>query len=174
MMLANRWKGQDPTGWWVSEKLDGCRAFWDGHVLRTRDSWLPIYAPASLTAKLPRGIALDGELWGGRGTFQMVRVLVQTNRPTHANWQGVRYMVFDAPTVEDVPWEQRQRRAAMLARRAGAGIVEHWRCTGLDAMQADFRRIVAAGGEGLMLRRPGHCYAFQRSSSWLKVKPGRD
>lgn len=170
MMLANKWKGQDPTGWWVSEKLDGCRAFWDGAVLRTRDSWLPIHAPARITKRLPRGVALDGELWGGRGTFQKVRVLVQTDRPTHPDWRRVRFWVFDAPTTDAIPWETRKRRAEAIARRAGAGLVKHWRCAGLAAMQADFRRVVAEGGEGLMLRRPGHYYAFQRSSDWLKVK----
>lgn len=26
----------DPTGWWISEKLDGVRAFWDGQRLYSR------------------------------------------------------------------------------------------------------------------------------------------
>src|SRR5437764_12597307 len=31
LLLAERWDGvTDPTGWWLSEKLDGVRAFWDG------------------------------------------------------------------------------------------------------------------------------------------------
>jgi len=30
LLLANRWEEHvDPTGWWISEKLDGMRAFWD-------------------------------------------------------------------------------------------------------------------------------------------------
>jgi DNA ligase-1 len=33
LLLAVKWdleKGIDPTGWWVSEKLDGVRVFYDG------------------------------------------------------------------------------------------------------------------------------------------------
>ena len=26
----------DPTGWWISEKLDGVRAFWDGKAFYSR------------------------------------------------------------------------------------------------------------------------------------------
>ena len=31
VLLAHKYtEGVDPTGWWLSEKLDGVRAFWDG------------------------------------------------------------------------------------------------------------------------------------------------
>src|SRR6266436_4153166 len=31
LLLAERWDGAtDPAGWWLSEKLDGVRAYWDG------------------------------------------------------------------------------------------------------------------------------------------------
>jgi len=32
LLLAESWdNNQDPTGWWLSEKLDGVRAWWDGN-----------------------------------------------------------------------------------------------------------------------------------------------
>src|SRR5579862_5058371 len=31
LLLAETWDGDlDPTDWWMSEKLDGVRAYWDG------------------------------------------------------------------------------------------------------------------------------------------------
>src|ERR1700704_4007112 len=31
LLLAESWDGStDPAGWWLSEKLDGVRAYWDG------------------------------------------------------------------------------------------------------------------------------------------------
>lgn len=31
MLLADKWEDdKDPTGWYISEKLDGVRGFWDG------------------------------------------------------------------------------------------------------------------------------------------------
>lgn len=172
MMLANRWNGRtDPTGWWASEKLDGCRAFWDGAVLRTRDSWLPIDAPAAITAKLPRGRALDGELWAGRGNFELVRVLVQTRRAGHPSWEQVKYMVFDAPTTDADVLEDRWKVGQKLARGAKVEWVRQERVASLAAMLARFNEVVASGGEGLVLRQPASYYEFQRSSRWLKVKP---
>jgi DNA ligase-1 len=171
MMLANRWTGQPVGGWWLSEKLDGCRAFWDRECFRTKDSWLRIDAPKWLTDRMPRDRAMDGELWGGYGTFQAVRVLVQYQRAADEAWRGVRFMCFDAPTTDAIPVERRWLEARALAEEAGCGWVEQRRCIGAQDAQMSMERIVAAGGEGVVLRRPGHCYEFGRSSAWLKVKP---
>lgn len=170
MMLANRYRDEDPTGWWASEKLDGWRAFWDGDVLRTR-TWQPIHAPAWMTASLPRGIALDGELWAGRGGFSVIQSLGQMDRPGDPRWRGVRFMVFDAPTTDAIPVEQRLARARELARGRGVGFVEQRRLASPNALWRWFAEVQRKGGEGLVLRRPGSCYAFGRSSDWLKVKP---
>jgi len=33
-LLADKWEdGKDPTGWYMSEKLDGVRGFWDGSYI---------------------------------------------------------------------------------------------------------------------------------------------
>lgn len=171
MMLAQKFTGQDVAGWWCSEKLDGCRAFWDGANLRTREAWRVIDCPPELTAGLPRKIALDGELWGGYGTFQAVKVLVQTHRPLNAGWDTVRFMVFDAPTTAAIAVEDRWESACKLARGDRVQFVTQRKIrNGAEAMAA-MQGVVALGGEGVVLRRPGHCYSFGRSSCWLKVKP---
>jgi DNA ligase-1 len=37
LLLANKWNGkQNMTGWWMSEKLDGVRAWWDGKRFLSR------------------------------------------------------------------------------------------------------------------------------------------
>jgi DNA ligase-1 len=67
--LAQEWTdATDPTGYLVSEKLDGMRCYFDGHQMYTRNGNL-VHAPASLVASLP-AMALDGELYLGRGQFQ--------------------------------------------------------------------------------------------------------
>ena len=57
----------DPTGWLMSEKLDGVRCYWNGKDMFTRNG-NPFYAPTWWKEKLPK-IALDGELWSGRDDF---------------------------------------------------------------------------------------------------------
>lgn len=68
VMLAEKWDNQDPTGWWMSEKLDGVRAWWTGSSLLSRLG-NAFQAPKWFTEKLPN-VPLDGELWCGRGQFK--------------------------------------------------------------------------------------------------------
>jgi DNA ligase-1 len=170
MMLARRFNGQPVAGWLMSEKFDGCRAFWDGRALRTR-TWNAIPAPAWFTARLPRDVTLDGELWLGRGTFERMKVLVQFDRSTAADWNAVQYVVFDAPTCEAIPLEARLKRAAELADAAKVSFATNAICQGPDHALAEMNRAQLAGGEGIVLKRPGSYYSFDRSSDWLKVKP---
>ena len=170
MMTAGRFQGQDVTGWWLSEKYDGCRAFWDGFCLRTR-SWLPIAAPAWFVAGFPKGKALDGELWAGRGTFQLMRVLVQFDRASAGEWGIVKFMAFDAPNTDCVSFEDRQKTVASRVDGVRSFLAPQRRIASESDLAGEFRQVVNGGGEGLMLRRPGHFYEFGRSTSWLKMKP---
>src|ERR1700676_4826016 len=46
LMLAENWdESTDPTGWLLSEKLDGVRAYWDGKQLLSRQG-NRFYAPS--------------------------------------------------------------------------------------------------------------------------------
>ena len=59
----------DPTGYWMSEKFDGIRAYWDGKDFYSRLGNL-ILAPDWFVRDFPHDIELNGELFGGRGKFQ--------------------------------------------------------------------------------------------------------
>lgn len=172
MMLAQPYRDQNPAGWWASEKLDGWRAYWDGEVLRTR-TWNVIPVPACITAALPADMALDGELWAGRGGFPTLQSLCRIGNPTDPRWASVRFMIFDAPTVDAIPVETRFARAANVAAHAGAHVafVEQIRLSGREELWEMFAKVVKEGGEGLVLRKPASCYRFERSNQWLKVKP---
>src|SRR5437868_6812014 len=69
LLLAETWDGvTDPKGWWLSEKLDGVRAYWTGTGFSSRLGNV-FHAPAWFTEGLP-AVPLDGELWLGRKQFQ--------------------------------------------------------------------------------------------------------
>ena len=58
----------DPTGWFMSEKLDGVRCYWNGKTMYTRNK--NIFVPPDwFSAALPKDMALDGELWSKREDF---------------------------------------------------------------------------------------------------------
>nr|CDI52660.1 related to DNA ligase [Melanopsichium pennsylvanicum 4] len=72
-----RSKPMDPTEWWISEKLDGVRAFWDGQRLYSRQK-IEWNAPPWWKNRLPKDITLDGELWMKRGTFDQTSQICRT------------------------------------------------------------------------------------------------
>mmetsp|Transcript_10104 Transcript_10104/g.15114 ORF Transcript_10104/g.15114 Transcript_10104/m.15114 type:complete len:457 (-) Transcript_10104:223-1593(-) len=96
--LAHPWKQTtDPTGYLMSEKLDGMRAYWTGKQLFTR-SGLAIVHPEWFTAAFPKDLELDGELFLGRKKFEeCMSITRRTDKG--GDWTRVSYVVFDAPTV---------------------------------------------------------------------------
>ena len=164
----------DPRGWLVSEKLDGVRGFWDGCVLRSR-SGRRIAAPAWFLERLP-GVALDGELWMGRGRFEALSAAVRRHRPDDAEWRAIRYMVFEAPGTEGT-FATRVERLQHLARAqttVGFDVVPQRAVDDHAALRALLDHVVAAGGEGLMLHRADAPYTTGRSPLLLKLKPAQD
>ena len=92
LLLAERWDtAQDLAGWWLSEKLDGVRANWDGTSLISRLG-NRFRAPDWFLAGLPE-IPLDGELWIGRKAFQRTVGIVRRQDKTDP-WKPVRYVAF--------------------------------------------------------------------------------
>jgi DNA ligase 1 len=174
LLLAERWdNAQDLAGWWMSEKLDGVRAYWDGRALISRLG-NPFHAPDWFLAGLPP-TPLDGELWIGRKAFQRtVGVVRRQDRSDH--WKEVTFVVFDAPSAPG-PFEERLafvRDHVARHRPPHARAHDHTVCGGPDQLKAELARVEALGGEGLMLRRPGSAYEVGRSLTLLKVKSFRD
>lgn len=164
----------DPSGWLVSEKYDGVRAFWDGRKLRFR-SGAPIAAPAWFTQRLP-GQALDGELWLERGRFEALSGIVRRQLPDDASWQALRYMLFELPGAGDT-FAERAKRLQDLVRSTGwpqLVAVEQSRLGSAAQLQRRFQQVLHAGGEGLMLHRADAPYHTGRSPALLKLKPQQD
>jgi DNA ligase-1 len=128
---------KDLTGWLLTEKLDGCRAFWDGTRFWTRGSNV-IDAPIAMSAGLT--VPTDGEIWAGRGGFKRASVAVRHG----VKWAGVEFVPFNSLPV------------TVCESNAHA----------LDLM----RQIQAAGGEGLVARKPGLVWRPGRTVDMLKIK----
>lgn len=95
VMLAKTWEDtDDPTNWWISEKLDGVRAYWDGADFYSREG-NPFPAPDWFKQGLP-ACPLDGELWCGRQKFRQALSIIK-NTGSGKQWEFLTYMVFDAP-----------------------------------------------------------------------------
>ena len=175
MLLAERYDGKvDPARYWVSEKLDGVRAYWDGKRLRFR-SGREVAAPAWFVAALPTH-PLDGELWAGRGTFSRLSGIVRRSEPVDDEWHQVRYMIFELPEAPgDFTTRAARIREVVAALHAPwIQVIDQFRVADARELQRRLVAIVKAGGEGLMLHQDDAPYVTGRSPFLLKVTPWRD
>ena len=171
LLLANTYReGIDLDRYWVSEKLDGVRARWDGKTLVSRGG-NRFNAPAWFTEGFPR-VPLDGELWMGRDTFDRLSGAVRRQTPDDAEWRMIRFMVFDLP-ASPAPFDERLARLRGLFETIESpriALVEQFRVSDHNALMETLGRVVDAGGEGLMLHRETSLYTAGRTDDLLKVK----
>jgi DNA ligase 1 len=146
----------------VTEKLDGCRGYWDGERMWSR-SGRAFAIPESWRESLPK-IHLDGEIWAGHGKFTNSVAAVARN-----SWTGgVCFMVFDAPNTEGT-WRERISQAQAALRTHFAAAVPWQIVKDVKQLARIFRAVGRAGGEGLILRCPQSQYTRGRCARVLKL-----
>jgi len=173
--LAKTYQGDiDLHGYWVSEKLDGVRALWDGEALYSRRG-NRFNAPAWFTKDFPAQ-TLDGELWMGRGTFESLSGAVRRQIPDDAAWRRIRFMVFDLPELK-MPFDDRLKRLQEMLVPASSphiALVEQFRVSSEAELMTILERVTSEGGEGLMLRDGRSLHKPGRSDDLLKLKTYQD
>ncbi len=164
-------KSIDPTGYLVSEKLDGVRAIWDGKVLRFRSGNV-VPAPAWFNNALPTS-PLDGELWLARGQFEALSGMVRRYPPKDQDWQQIQYQVFELPNTSGSFAQRYQRllKIVAAAKFSQLHVLEQKKLRSNAQLQAWLNSVVAAGGEGLMLHLASARYQTGRQDVLLKLKP---
>lgn len=175
LMLANVYHpGVALQDYWVSEKYDGVRAFWDGERLLTRGGER-ITAPGWFTAGWPRE-PMDGELWAGRGQFSKAVSTVRQQAADDASWRAMRFMVFDLPAQPGSFTKRIPALRGLIARidQPWVQAVTQFRVASHAELQRLLAKTVRLGGEGLMLHRGSSLYKGQRSDDLLKVKTHED
>lgn len=175
VMLANRYRpGLDLSDYWVSEKYDGLRGYWDGRRLWTRGGE-PVNAPTWFIAGWPT-VPMDGELWAGRGRFEQATSTVRRQQPDDEAWRGMRFMVFDLPAHGGLFDERLSALQALLQPTPSPWLhaVPQRKVASDAQLQALLREVIAAGAEGLMLHRGASAYRAERNDDLLKLKTHDD
>lgn len=171
LQLAQSYQQQEAVSdFWISEKLDGVRVFWDGKQLRSRSGqWIKL--PDELLKQLPT-FALDAELWAGRGQFQQVMQALQSSGTEL--WQSIRLMVFDAPQQPGTFTERLQFLQQQLPEAAFVQLLPQQQLQTKNQLDALLQQVVAEGGEGLMLHHAKALYQSGRVSHLQKLKLKED
>ncbi|MEZ0288799.1 MAG: DNA ligase [Methylophilus sp.] len=175
ILLAHIYQqGLDVRQYLVSEKLDGIRAIWDGEQLISRQGH-PIHAPAWFIKNFPRQ-AFDGELWIGRGQFELLSATVRQSVPEDTAWRQVTYNVFELPNA-DGSFANRAKRIEQLIRQVNSPYlkaIKQFYVPDEQALKLTLDSVVAKHGEGLMLHRADAPYVTGRNHALLKLKPQLD
>ncbi|OYQ78820.1 DNA ligase [Wohlfahrtiimonas chitiniclastica] len=160
----------DLANYYVSEKLDGFRGYWDGQTLKSKTGYA-YQAPDWFTEALGTE-PLDGELWMGRGRFdELASVLNGTSNPE--GWRNIQYMIFDLPSMQ-APFHERvikMREYIPTLNAPHVHMIEQEKVDSKDALMQRLKEVVAKGGEGLMLHHQDALYGVGRVNHLLKVKP---
>jgi len=175
LLLAEVYNGNiDVQQYWVSEKLDGVRAFWDGKQLISRGGNL-IAAPQWFVADFPAQ-KLDGELWLGRNKFAETLSIVSKTTPLDSEWQQIRYYIFELPDAKDTFTERIEvmQRLVQQQNSRYLTLVPQFRVADNAALLAKLSELEQAGAEGLMLHQQNALYKTGRSSDLLKLKSYQD
>jgi len=171
LLLANIYSSNiQLQNYWVSEKLDGVRAFWNGKNLISRQGNV-FHAPKWFTNVLPE-VALDGELWLARGEFERVSGLVRRDSANETDWREVKFMVFDLPNHAGVFNERLERLKIIIAKINAPHIqlVKQFKVNSHKILMKKLDDVVKQNGEGLMLHLASSRYKSGRSGDLLKLK----
>jgi DNA ligase-1 len=175
LQLANRYHDQiDITNYWVSEKFDGVRGYWDGTQMMSRQGNI-IQTPLWFVDVLPK-TPLDGELWLGRGQFDRLSGIIRRHHIDEEDWRLIKYLIFDLPASEQT-FDLRVEKIKLIVKQVNRSHIQSVVQFKLDdhvVLLETLDRIVKNKGEGLMLHRGASHYQNNRSDDLLKLKKSSD
>lgn len=175
-MLANSYvEGVLVADYWVSEKYDGVRGYWDGKQLRSRSGRV-ISTPTWFTQGWPVEV-MDGELWLGRERFDETSGLLRRKDGlSDPAWQAMQYRVFDMPQ-QAVVFDQRLRHLQHTITQLNQPwviAVPQRRVQSHEDLHTLLLKWVGEGAEGVMLHHVDGHYRAGRSPYLLKYKVHHD
>jgi len=164
----------DIKAYWVSEKLDGMRGYWDGKQLLTRQGNL-IHSPKWFTWNWPTTV-MDGELWLGRNQFQQTVSCVRKKIIDESCWRKIHFMIFDLPKNTKI-FTDRIKVMQQITRQTNSTyltMIKQFKIATIEQLKQKLNDIIDNNGEGLMLHLGSAYYTSGRTSNILKFKKHQD
>lgn len=165
LFLLGTYKDQNITGWVMSEKLDGIRAYWNGKNLISRGGKI-IYAPKWFTNNYPP-FEIDGELWTKRKDFENISSIVRDKIPSE-KWHQIKHFIFEVPNAKGNLFD-RLKKVKPYENNI-IKIIPQINVKNKKDLNKFLKNIEKKGGEGVVVRDPSQSYINKRTSTALKVK----
>lgn len=151
------------TSWYMSEKLDGVRAYWDGKKLISR-AGNDFDAPVFFTKDFPK-YELDGELWSKREDFSNINSIVST-QDDKVRWNELTYNIFEVPNAKGGLIE----RLSLVRESKYIRLIKQIKVRDNKHLEEYQKELEAKGAEGLVVRDASLDYYTLRNNNSLKVK----
>ena len=164
LLLLNKYSDDiNVTTWYMSEKLDGIRAYWDGEKFISR-SGRTFLAPVFFTKDFPK-TALDGELWSKRGDFSHISSIVNTKSSSNS-WRNLTYNIFEVPNATG----NLMQRLSNIKETKYIKIIKQIKVKNKKYLDDFLKSIEKKDGEGVVVRDGSLPYYTGRNNNSLKVK----
>ncbi|MCD8213344.1 MAG: DNA ligase [Campylobacter sp.] len=176
ILRLSEFKDQNVSGWLMSEKFDGVRAYWDGRNLLSRNGKI-LNAPSEFTAYLPP-FELDGELFSNRGEFEKIQSVVMDKTPDVNAWKEIKFYVFDVPGAQGGLLKRLEKLENFLLKNPAyqlrIKVIKQIIIKDNAEPDAFLNDVIKRGGEGVVVREPNVPYERNRSQNALKLKKFHD
>lgn len=169
LLLLKKYKDQNISGWVMSEKLDGIRAYWDGKNLISRGGNI-IYAPTWFVKDYPP-FSVDGELWTKRGDFENISSIVRDKTPS-IKWKYIKHYIFEVPNAKGGLFQRLDKVRTYDDKYIK--IISQIKIKDKNHLKIFLKEIENKNGEGMVVRDPKALYINKRTSKALKVKNFKD
>ena len=167
LLLNNYTDKTDVTSWYMSEKLDGVRAYWDGEKLISRSGKI-FNPPKFFTEKFPK-YKLDGELWSKRADFSNISSIVNTKNNS-SRWIELTYNIFEVPEASGILL----KRLNIVKETKYIKVIKQIKVKNQQHLKSFLKDLEAKGAEGVVVRDGSLNYYTGRGSKALKVKSYTD
>ena len=164
----------DISQYWISEKLDGMRGYWNGRQLLTRQG-NNIHSPKWFTQHWPT-TPMDGELWIARDHFQATVSCVRKINIDEYCWRNVRFMIFDLPKHTGTFTDRIKAMKELTNQTMSAhlSMVKQFKLNSSKQLENTLSNIMKNQGEGLMLHKGSAYYHVGRTANIMKLKRHQD
>ena len=164
----------DISNYWLSEKLDGIRGYWDGARLITRQGKV-INSPVWFTKNWPK-TAMDGELWIARNYFQQTLSCIKKESKHKPCWRKIRFMIFDLPHNRQTFTERIVKMKTLTTETNSPYLtmIKQFKVTNPTELAIKLNTISENKGEGLMLHLGSAYYHVGRTANIMKLKKHQD
>jgi DNA ligase-1 len=172
-MLANSYKDQDISDFFVSEKLDGVRAIYYNGKFTSRNN-KELFCPEWFVKDFPKNTVIDGELFTKRDDFSKILSIVKKHNPIDSEWKTIKFMAFDLPFLNE-PFHKRYAELLRISKsKEYMKVVINHKIKNFAGLEKIHEELIKKGAEGTMIRDPESYYEGKRSKYLLKYKPFQD